>query len=162
MLFKYFVCADIHANVKDLNEDGLCVSSPVKGVGDERIGKILLVDDEPGIRFLVHRLLDRAGYEVVEARDGEEGLKKLEKDSPDLVLLDLILPGIDGWQVCERIKRNETTRGIPVAIFSVRGSPEDMKRSQECGAEVHITKPFRKNKLLNTVRYMIKKEPAFS
>jgi DNA-binding response OmpR family regulator len=112
---------------------------------------ILIVDDEPGIRFLTKAMLEKEGHSVMEAEDGEDGLAKIKEKKPDLVLLDVMMPGKFGWEVCREIKRNEATKDILVAIFTVRGSNEDMKKSYEVGADAHISKPFTKAELIRTI-----------
>jgi CheY-like chemotaxis protein len=121
--------------------------------------KILIVDDEPEIRFLTKRMLEKEGHSVLEAENAEEGLTKIKDARPDLVLLDVMLPGRFGWDVCREIKGNETTRDIPVAMFTVRGSAADMKRSYEVGANAHINKPFTKRQLIQTL-YKIRGRPS--
>jgi DNA-binding response OmpR family regulator len=115
------------------------------------MARILLVDDEPDIRFLTKTMLQRAGFEVVEAESGEEGLEMLERDKVDLVLLDVAMPGINGWEMCRKIKANWKLRHIPVVMFTVYGSEEDVEQSRECGADAHIKKPFDMEELLRIV-----------
>ncbi|WP_456474742.1 response regulator [Candidatus Pyrohabitans sp.] len=119
--------------------------------------KILIVDDEPEIRFLTRKMLEKAGYEVVEAGDGEEGLRLLEKETPDLILLDVMMPGLKGWEVCGKIKANVRLKNIPVAMFTVRTTEEDVEKSRDCGAEAHINKPFDREELIYTVEKLLKK-----
>lgn len=122
------------------------------------MAKILLVDDEPYIRFSTRKILERAGHKVVEAVDGEDGLKVLESDRPDLILLDVRMPGTDGWEICREIKRAEETRDVPVVICSVYTSEEFVKKSMEYAqADAHINKPFDINELLNTVEKVLEK-----
>jgi CheY-like chemotaxis protein len=123
------------------------------------MARILLVDDEPSIRFLTRKILEKVGHEVVEVRDGEEGLRFLEKDRADLVLLDVMMPGMNGWEVCEKIKSDEGLKAIPVVMFTVRVSHDSMIRSQESGAEAHINKPFDRKELLETVERVLEKVP---
>jgi CheY-like chemotaxis protein len=112
------------------------------------MAKILLVDDEPEMRFITRRMLEKAGYTVIEASNGEECLAKLEEELPDLILLDVMMPGDDGWVVCRRIKAQERTKSIPVVMFTVRTADEDMGESDRAGAEAHINKPFERDELL--------------
>ena len=120
------------------------------------MAKILLVDDEPDIRFLTKRMLERQGYSVAEAEDGETALRMLQEERPDLVLLDVRMPGLNGWEVCRRIKADEETKSIPVVMFTVRTSEEDMLRSREYGADAHINKPFDRDELLRLVEKMLR------
>jgi CheY-like chemotaxis protein len=121
------------------------------------LAKILLVDDEPEIRFVTRRMLEKAGYEVVEAEDEEECMEKLKVEKPDLILLDVMMPGVRGWGICERIKSHSKLRHIPVVMFTVRTSEEDVMKSFECGAEAHINKPFEREELLEIVEKILKK-----
>jgi CheY-like chemotaxis protein len=120
------------------------------------LAKILLVDDEPEIRFLTKRMLEKAGHRVVEAENGDEALRVLEKDKPDLILLDVRMPGLNGWEVCRRIKADDKTKSIPVVMFTVRTSEEDMQKSVDYGAEAHINKPFDKEELIKLVEKMLR------
>ena len=115
------------------------------------MAKILLVDDEPDIRYITKRMLEKAGHQVVEARDGEECLQRLRSERPDLILLDVMMPGLKGWEVCRKIKADEETSCIPVVMFTVRTSEEDMQESRSCGAEAHINKPFDREELLRVI-----------
>jgi CheY-like chemotaxis protein len=121
------------------------------------MARILLVDDEPEIRIITRMMLEKAGYEVVEASNGEEGLRMLANAKPDLILLDVMMPGMKGWEVCEKIKADEKLKHIPVVMFTVRTSDEDIEQSRECGAEAHINKPFDRKELLETVERLLRK-----
>jgi len=119
------------------------------------MAKILLVDDEPEIRYIARRMLEKVGHEVSEACDGEECLQKLKAEKPDLILLDVMMPGLKGWEVCRRIKAEDRTRSIPVVMFTVRTSEEDLEESRKCGAEGHINKPFEREELLRVVNRVL-------
>lgn len=121
------------------------------------MAKILLVDDEPEIRFLTRRMLEKEGHSVTEAENGEMALRMLQKDKPDLILLDVRMPGLNGWEVCRRIKADDKTKGIPVVMFTVRTSEEDIQKSVDYGAEAHINKPFDKEELLELVENMLRR-----
>ncbi len=122
------------------------------------MAKILLVDDEPDIRYLTRRMLEKVGHSVVEAENGEMALRTLQKeDKPDLILLDVRMPGLNGWEVCRRIKSDDKTKSIPVVMFTVRTSEEDMQKSVDYGAEAHINKPFDKDELLKLVEKMLRR-----
>lgn len=111
------------------------------------MARILVVDDEPEIVSLTKWVLEEAGHEVVEAESGEEGLKILEKDRPDLILLDVIMPEPNGWEVCKKIKTDKNLRDIPVAMFTVRTNRENVKKSMKSGADAHINKAFVRKEL---------------
>jgi CheY-like chemotaxis protein len=115
------------------------------------VARILVIDDEPQLRVIVRMMLEKAGHQVTEAGDGEEGLKLLEKDLPDLILLDVMMPGPSGWEVCHKIKASRRLRDIPLVMFTVRTSKESMEKSNQCGAEAHINKPFDMEEMLETV-----------
>ncbi len=125
--------------------------------------RILVVDDEPDIRWLTRRILEKVGYEVLEAGSGEEGLRILSSTSVDLVLLDVAMPGMNGWTVCRKIKEDANLRHIPVVLFTVLGRFRDELRGRECGADAYIRKPFNKEELLQTVEKVLSrwKEVSF-
>jgi DNA-binding response OmpR family regulator len=96
--------------------------------------KILIIEDEKILRTLLTQTLTREGFEVKEAVDGEEGLEKAKTEKPDLILLDLILPTIDGYEVLERLKKDPFTESIPVMIISNLGQDEEIQRGLKLGA----------------------------
>jgi len=98
------------------------------------MAKILIVEDDRFLRELIARKLKNEGYEVLEAVDGEEGLKRIKEEKPDLILLDLILPGIDGFEVLAKTKENTETAQIPVIILSNLGQREEVERGLKLGA----------------------------
>ncbi len=119
--------------------------------------KILVVDDEPEILSLTKIILEKGGYEVFTASDSVECFKRLKEVRPDLILLDVMMPGDDGWATCKKIKDGKTTKGIPVAIFTVRTSENSIEKSQAYAqADAHIKKPFEMKKLLETVKRLLK------
>jgi DNA-binding response OmpR family regulator len=121
----------------------------------------MLVDDEPELRFLVKRMLKREGYEVIEAANGEESLEMLKTIKPGLILMDVRMPGLDGWEVCKRIKENPKTKNIPVIIFSVRDSEESLKRSFEYAhADAHIGKPFEIREFIDKIKIIFEKSSS--
>jgi two-component system phosphate regulon response regulator PhoB len=103
---------------------------------------ILIIEDEEDIRELVKYNLQRESFIVLEAETGEAGLKMVERTIPDLILLDLMLPGKDGLEICRILKREERTRGIPVVMMTARGEESDIVTGLELGAEDYIVKPF--------------------
>ncbi len=104
--------------------------------------KILLVDDEPEIQLIISARLSAAGYEVIIAKDGQEGLDMARAESPDVILLDLMIPKIDGFKVCRMLKFDKAFENIPVIIFSARGSDADKKLAEQVGANAYLVKPF--------------------
>jgi CheY-like chemotaxis protein len=123
------------------------------------MARILLVDDEPDIRKLTRMMLETEGYEVLEATDGAECLEKLKEGAPDLILLDIMMPGDDGWEVCRKIRGDEKTKDVPVVMFTVRTSDDSVKKSLEYAhADAQINKPFDRKELIATVKKMLDKE----
>lgn len=98
------------------------------------MAKILIVEDDKFLRELIAKKLMREGYEVEEAIDGEDGVKKIKEMMPDLVLLDLILPGIDGFEVLKRVKEDDKTASIPVVILSNLGQKDEIEKGLNLGA----------------------------
>lgn len=117
--------------------------------------KIMLVDDEPDILLVERTILKKEGHEIIEAESGEECLERLETDKPDMILLDVMMPGIGGWETGKLIKENESTRDIPVIMLTVRGSDEDMTKSfQYSKSDGHVPKPIIKEKLIQTINWV--------
>ena len=117
--------------------------------------RILVVDDEPPIREILKFQLENAGFIVSTAENGEEGLEEVQGNPPDLVLLDLMIPRMDGYEVCRRIKTAYDTRHIPVIILSARGELNEKLKGLENGANDYVTKPFSMPELLMRVRNVL-------
>ena len=113
---------------------------------------VLIVEDEPDIRLLTRIVLEGAGHEVMEVGTGEEALAVLEERAPDLLLLDIRLPGIDGLDVLTRMHDKPEWQSIPVIIMSAHSSPETLARAQDMGARTYLLKPFTQEALLDAVR----------
>ena len=109
--------------------------------------KVLICDDEPYIRESVSYVARDEGYEVLTAEDGEEALRLAREQLPDLIFLDLMMPRLNGFQVCEALKSDAATRGIHVIILTARGQEIDRDRGKDVGAEEYLTKPFSPRKL---------------
>ncbi|MGE5506907.1 MAG: response regulator [Chitinophagales bacterium] len=116
--------------------------------------KILVVDDEPAIRELVHFNLERTGCQVLCAADGEEALSLFQAEQPDLVLLDLMLPRLDGFTVCRRIR--EKSR-VPIIMLTARTAEEDRVEGLEMGADDYLTKPFSPRELVARVKAILRR-----
>lgn len=114
--------------------------------------RILIVDDESDILELIDYNLINAGYETAKAKDGEEALQKIKKTDFDLILLDLMLPGIDGFELCKIIKADEKYSGIPVIMLTAKSSESDKVAGLEIGADYYITKPFSPRELLAVIK----------
>lgn len=119
--------------------------------------KILIIEDDKFLRELITQKLIKEGYEISEAVDGEKGIKKLEGEKPDLVLLDLILPGIDGFEVLDRIKKDATLSQIPVIILSNLGQKDDVERGLKMGAVDYLIKAhFTPSDIIDKIRAVLK------
>jgi two-component system alkaline phosphatase synthesis response regulator PhoP len=116
---------------------------------------ILIVDDEEDVLELVRYNLDRNGYQVETATSGEQALSKARKDSPDLIILDLMLPGIDGLEVCKKLKSEVKTEHIPIVMLTAKGDEADIVTGLELGAEDYVTKPFSPKILIARVRRIL-------
>jgi two-component system, OmpR family, alkaline phosphatase synthesis response regulator PhoP len=104
--------------------------------------KVLIIDDEAPIRLLCRVNLEAEGMEVVEAPDGPTGLVVVESERPDAILLDVMMPGLDGWSVAERLLEKEDTREIPIVFLTARADLRDRARGMDLGGLDYITKPF--------------------
>lgn len=123
---------------------------------------VLIVEDEEDILALLHFNLIKAGYDVECASCGEEGLKKVGEQRPDLILLDLMLPGIDGLEICRRLREEETTSDVPVIMLTARGEEGDVIRGLELGADDYVTKPFSIKVLLARIEAVLRRRSRLS
>ena len=103
---------------------------------------ILIVDDEPNILLSLQFLMKKAGYEVRTARDGEQALAEIAQKQPDLVLLDVMMPKLDGFSVCQRIRETAEWQGVRVIMLTARGRDVEREKGLSLGADDYITKPF--------------------
>ncbi len=122
--------------------------------------KILVVDDEEDILELLRFNLTKEGFTVVCAASGEEALKSAISNRPDLILLDLLLPGMDGLEVAKRLKSDPSTKEIPVIMVTAKGEEADIVTGLEVGAEDYITKPFSRKVLIARVRAVLRRKAA--
>jgi twitching motility two-component system response regulator PilG len=120
--------------------------------------EILIVEDEESLLKLQSLLLTSRGYQVQGVTDGKLALARVADKKPDLVLLDVMLPEIDGFEVCRRIKGEETTKNIPVIMVTSKKSREDMARGEQAGADWYITKPFKSAMLVEAVQRLLSGE----
>jgi two-component system alkaline phosphatase synthesis response regulator PhoP len=118
-------------------------------------GRILVVDDEIYIVHILDFSLGMEGYEVVTALDGEEALRKVQECKPDLVVLDIMMPKMDGYETCKTLKSEESTKHIPVILLSAKGRNVDMQTGYDVGADDYITKPFSPRKLVDRINAML-------
>ncbi len=122
--------------------------------------RILLVDDEPDLVQLVALRLQAAGYAVTAAYDGQQGLDQAKKSRPDLIILDLMLPKMDGYKICRLLKFDERYKSVPILIFTARAQAEDVKLAMDCGADAYLTKPFEAPVLLGKLAELLQKAKA--
>lgn len=119
--------------------------------------KILIIEDDKFLRELIAQKLTKEGYEIFEAIDGEEGVKKVKTEKPDLILLDLILPGIDGFGVLAQIKKDLILAQIPVIILSNLGQKEDIEKGINLGAVDYLIKAhFTPNEIIDKIKTVLK------
>ena len=134
---------------------------PGGGTGGERPEEsaplVLLVDDERSIRTICRVNLEGDGLAVSEAADGAEALEVVRRARPSVVLLDVMMPGVDGWDVAEQLAADDETRKIPVVFLSARAAPEDRLRAQELGAVGYVEKPFDPLELAGIVRDVLER-----
>jgi DNA-binding response OmpR family regulator len=117
--------------------------------------KVLVIDDEAPIRLLCRVNLEAEGVEVVEAGDGEEGLEVARAEEPDAILLDVMLPGLHGWAVAERLLEDERTSNIPIIFLTARADLRDRARGMDLGGVDYVTKPFNPVELAPLVRDVV-------
>lgn len=121
--------------------------------------RILLVDDEPSIVKMVGKRLEVEGFEVLVAMDGQEGLTKARAEQPDLVILDLMLPKLNGYEVCTMLKQDARFQKIPIVLVTARAQEKDERLGMECGANAYVRKPFRAQELLEQIRALLSAAP---
>lgn len=117
--------------------------------------RILLVDDDPSIVKMVGKRLEAEGYEVLIATDGEEALKKVAAEKLDLIILDIMLPKIDGFDVCLRIKRDARYEKIPILMLTAKAQEKDQRLGFQMGADAYMRKPFRTPELLAQMKSLL-------
>jgi two-component system alkaline phosphatase synthesis response regulator PhoP len=114
-------------------------------------GKILVVDDEVYILHILDFSLNAEGYEVITAEDGEQAIEKAKQEEPDLVVLDVMMPKVDGYEACRKLKQDPKMKDVPVILLTAKGRDIDRKLGLEVGADDYITKPFSPNKLIEKI-----------
>jgi two-component system alkaline phosphatase synthesis response regulator PhoP len=117
------------------------VEKRIKRLSDTRT-KILIVDDELDTLLPLKRALEMEDFNVIEAQDGVEALEKVRSEIPDLLLLDLMLPKLNGFEVCQRLKQDDATNSIPIIMLTAKGETSDKIKGIEIGADDYVTKPF--------------------
>jgi DNA-binding response OmpR family regulator len=122
---------------------------------DGGVTRVLVIDDEAPIRLLCRVNLEAEGIEVLEAADGRTGLSLAQAEHPDVVLLDVMMPGLDGWRVAEELLEDEDTRGIPIIFLTARAEFRDRARGLDIGGVDYVTKPFNPLELAPLVRDLL-------
>ena len=117
--------------------------------------KILVVEDEQDLLTLQSMLLSIEGYTVEGVMDGQTALDVVETMKPDLILLDIMLPEVDGFQVCRQLKSNEATRHIPIIILTAKKSKEDLIMGEQVGADMYITKPYKTSMVIEAIQKLL-------
>ena len=117
--------------------------------------KILVIDDEQDLVDMLEITLESEGYEVLKAYDGYEGLEKSRESKPDLILLDIMLPKMDGYQVCRLLKFDDTSKDIPIVMLTARNQKQDRLTGKRVGADEYLVKPFSNEDLLKKIKAMI-------
>ena len=118
--------------------------------------KILLIDDEVDFIDVLRTRLEANNYEVKVAYDGEEGLEKVQKENPDLIILDIMMPRISGFDVCRKLKVDQKFKDIPIIMLTAKFQSSDMDFAKALGADAYITKPFEPQVLLNKISELLK------
>ncbi|MAU02036.1 MAG: two-component system response regulator [Anaerolineaceae bacterium] len=121
---------------------------------------VLIVDDEPMTRNLLRLMLERAGFAISEAEDGLKALLMVAEQSPDVLLLDVMMPNMDGLTVCEKLRARPETAVLPIILLSARTSPESVKAGMEAGATRYLGKPISHEQLIQTVRDVLENIPS--
>ncbi|WP_094227296.1 response regulator [Methanolobus psychrotolerans] len=132
------------------------VESILKSMSDVR-QKILIVDDEMDALLALKVALEAEGYNIVEAKDGYEAIDKVHSEKPDVILLDLMIPGIDGFEVCSQLKSDQLYSHIPVIMLTARGEIDDKVEGIELGADDYVTKPFNLKELKARIKMVLRR-----
>lgn len=117
--------------------------------------RILICDDDPAILRVLQVNLEVEGYETLLAHNGEEALEIADRDKPDLIILDIMMPRLDGYQTCERLKAADTTKDIPVVFLSAKAQESDIQKGKEYGVAAYLTKPFDPDTLVETIEQLL-------
>ena len=118
---------------------------------------VLIVEDDPDIVELLQYTLEREGYPVLAAQNGEKGLAEAKRRKPDLILLDLMLPGLDGLEVCKALKSHDSTKNIPIVMLTAKGEESDVVVGLEFGADDYVRKPFSPRELVARIKTVLRR-----
>jgi len=122
------------------------------------MSKIMIVDDEEKIRYIVNKMLEDKGHEVMEAESGKECLEIIKDKKPDLILMDVMMPEMDGWEAAREIKKDKANEEIIISMLTIRSEDEDkIKSLDDASADWHIAKPIKREKLIQTVGWLLKR-----
>lgn len=119
------------------------------------MGKVLVVDDEVYILHILDFSLGAEGFEVITANNGELAIEKAKQEKPDLIVLDIMMPVLDGYETCRRLKRESETKNIPVVLLTAKGRDVDKRLGYEVGAVDYIVKPFSPNRLIERIQEIL-------
>ena len=119
--------------------------------------KIVVIEDEPDIIGLVTHYLEKEGYRVTAVRDGAQGLRQIKAGPPDLLILDLMLPGMDGLEICRRVRADSKTAALPVIMLTAKGEESDKLVGLELGADDYLVKPFSPKELVARVKALLRR-----
>lgn len=122
--------------------------------------KVLIADDEPNIVISLEYLMKREGYQVLVARDGEQALSMIRAERPALVLLDVMMPGRSGFEVCQSVRTDEAFAGMKIMLLTAKGRDTDVAQGMALGADAYMTKPFSTRELAARVRELLGKDGA--
>jgi DNA-binding NarL/FixJ family response regulator len=128
--------------------------SKENGTGENK--RLLLIDDDPNLILLVKDYLEFRGYEVITAENGQEALEVLDKDTPDMIICDVMMPQMDGYSLVEHVRKNPRTNWIPVLFLSAKGQSQDRVKGLNTGADVYMVKPFEPEELVAQVESSLK------
>lgn len=116
--------------------------------------RVLVIDDDDDIRFVIKLNLEAAGYEVVECGDGIQAMDALGHELPDVIVCDIMMPGLDGYGVLEQLRGQDETASIPLLFLSAKGADQEVWQGWQSGADYYLTKPFDPDELLNFIQYI--------
>jgi two-component system, cell cycle response regulator DivK len=124
-------------------------------MADNIVKTVLLVEDNEDNLVVYRTILEHVGYRVIEARDGEEGVARAHENMPDLILMDISIPKIDGWEATQRLKTDEATRGIPIIALTAHALEEDRQKAAQAGCDGYLAKPVEPRRVVAEVERFV-------